>query len=119
MINIHFDDKSDLFIIIICNLQWIELLLAAFSDQTAQDRLELVTRLFKLKLNVLLHELIDLHVFDNVVGYVYTIEYQKRDLSHVHILLIFEQNGKSRISDIIDCMICAEISDKNLFSKSL
>lgn len=115
IIIIHSYDKSNLFIIITYNFQWIELFSTTFSDQTAQDRFELIVRLFKLKLNVLLYEFIDLHVFNNVVVYVYTIEFQKRNLSHVHILLIFEQKRKFWMSDIIDHMICAEISDKNVY----
>ena len=50
--------KPDLFITMTCNPQWIELSAAAFPGQTAQDRPDLVARLFKLKLNALLHDLI-------------------------------------------------------------
>lgn len=107
--------KPDLFITMTCNPQWTELSTAVFPGQTAQDRPDLIARVFKLKLDALRHDLIDLHFFGKAAAYVYMIEFQKRGLPHAHILLILDHNSKPRTPDIIDTMVRAEIPDKNLF----
>ena len=110
---VRYCGKPDLFITMTCNPQWIELSDAAFPGQTAQDRPDLVVRLFKLKLHAFLHDLIDQEEFDKVVGYVYTIEFQKRSLPHAHILLILDKDYKPRIPEIVDRMVCVEIPKFN------
>ena len=109
---VRYCEKPDLFITMTCNPQWIELLDAAFPGQTAQDRPDLIARLFKLKLDALLQDLIDQEVFSKVPGYLYTIEFQKRGLPHAHILLILHKDSKPRTPEAVDRMVCAEIPDK-------
>ena len=43
---------------------------------------------------------------------VYTIEFQKRGLPHVHIILLLEDDSKVKDSDDIDKIIFAELLDK-------
>jgi hypothetical protein len=47
----------------------------------------------------------------------YTIEFQKRGLPHAHILLWLDSRDKLHSLDSIDSVICAELPDKNLFTK--
>ena len=77
--------KPDLFITFTCNLQWEENTSALLLDQKASDRPDLIVRVFRLKLRESLRDLINCHVLGRPLGYVYTIEFQKRSLPHAHI----------------------------------
>nr|XP_047141325.1 uncharacterized protein LOC124816255 [Hydra vulgaris] len=72
----------------------------------ANDKPDLVTRLFKLKLNNLLND-----IFKNGVTHVHVIEFQNRGLPHAHILLHLANDDKLETSQNIDNLICAEIPD--------
>ena len=101
--------KPDLFITMTCNANWPEITAELLPGQTAQDRPELVSRVFKLKLNELLDDLIKKKVFGRTVASVYVIEYQKRGLPHAHILIILASEHKPRTQADIDSIVCAEI----------
>ena len=55
--------------------------------QTAVDRPDLVARVFHLKLTDLLQQLKHACIFGHYQGCVWTVEYQKRGLRHMHLLL--------------------------------
>ena len=80
-------------------------------DFTASDRPDIVARVFNLKLKALLDDLLQKHVLGTPVAEVYTIEFQKRGLPHVHILLILNNDDKIRDVEFLDTIICAEIPD--------
>ena len=46
-------------------------------------------------------------------AYVYTIEWQKRGLTHCHILLIMANAYKLRTPEMIDMTVSAELPDKD------
>ncbi len=79
--------KPNLFITFTCNLKWKEITDTLLLGQTAQDRLELITCVFNLKLDALLKDIKD-GVLGNVIAKIWVIEFQKRGLPHAHILLI-------------------------------
>ena len=83
-------DSLDLFITMPANAQWKEILDALEPGQKAEDRPDLTCRVFKMKLDELLLDLIQRKIFGSVAGYAWTIEYQKRGLPHVHILLVLK-----------------------------
>ncbi|KAL5130948.1 hypothetical protein HKD37_12G033928 [Glycine soja] len=59
---------------------------------TAQDRLDIVTRIFKLKLEQLMFDLcLTYHL---AIAYIYTIEFQNRGLPHAYILLFLHPTNK-------------------------
>jgi len=101
--------KPDLFITMTCNPNWPEIAAKLLLGQTAQDRPELVSRVFKLKLNELLDDLIKKKVFGRTDAHIYVIEYQKRGLPHAHILIVLAPEDKPRTPADIDSIICAEI----------
>ncbi|KAL3648627.1 hypothetical protein CASFOL_005030 [Castilleja foliolosa] len=105
----------DLFITFTCNPAWPEICrFLEARNLRPEDRPDIVTRVFKLKLNELIRELKQNQMFGKVVAdvVVYTIEFQKRGLPHAHILLFLSKEKKYPTPDDIDRIICAEIPDK-------
>jgi Helitron helicase-like domain at N-terminus len=77
----------DLFITFTTNPSWPEINQELFPNQTPSDRPDLIARVFNMYKSSLLHDLTKLKVFGDVQGHVYTIEFQKRGLPHMHLLL--------------------------------
>lgn len=104
--------KPDLFITMTCNPKWPEILQQCQqNNQTAQDRPDIVARVFKCKLQALLYDLIHNNILGRPVAHLHVIEFQKRGLPHAHILLILYPQDKPSTSDIIDQIVSAEIPD--------
>ena len=82
------DGKPDIFLTMTCNPKWPEILRELLPGQTAQDRPDLVTRVFRAKLEDIKKQLFHKHILGVVGAYVYVIEFQKRGLPHAHFLLI-------------------------------
>jgi hypothetical protein len=60
-------------------------------------------------------DIIEDSILGKVIGYCYTIEFQKRGLPHCHLLLILDSTHKIRNTSDIDQIISAEFPDKYLF----
>ena len=101
----------DLFLTLTCNAKWDEITRELFPGQTAKDRPDLVARVFKLKVMKIMDLLKKHAVFGTMKCYMYSIEWQKRGLPHVHILLWLKE--KIQPSQI-DLLISAEIPDPTL-----
>jgi hypothetical protein len=102
--------KLNLFVTFTYNPKWKEITYLLLPRQTAKDYLELVTRIFNLKLDALLKDIKD-GVLGNVIAKIWVIEFQKRGLPHVHILLILNEASKLRTAEDYDLMVSAEILD--------
>ncbi|XP_047124302.2 uncharacterized protein LOC124807004 [Hydra vulgaris] len=94
-----------------CNPKWREITENLYTGQNANDRPDLVTRVFKLKLNNLLNDIFEHGVLGKVVTHVQVAEFQKGGLPHAHILLHLANDDKLETSQDIDNLICAEIPD--------
>jgi hypothetical protein len=70
--------KPDLFLTVTCNPKWREISDCLFPGQVAADRPDVVARVFNLKLQEILHDILSNHIFGVVISYVYSIEFQKR-----------------------------------------
>ena len=81
--------------------------------QTAVDRPDLVARVFYQKQQALLKKVRSGH-FGKVAGLVYTIEYQKRGLPHMHLLIFLEPESKIHTAEQVDSFISAQIPDQNV-----
>ncbi|GKC21026.1 ATP-dependent DNA helicase PIF1-like protein [Tanacetum coccineum] len=79
----------------------------------SEDRPDVMTRVFKMKLDSLMKDLKERNIFGRVKGAVYTIEFQKKGLPHCHILLWLEPEDKITTTAKIDKYISAEIPNKN------
>ena len=88
----HFG-KPSLFITFTANPKWAEIQEELFPGQTAGDRPDLVAKVFHLKLRDLLNQIKQKQVFGPWLGWVYTIEYQKRGLPHMHHLLFLKTDA--------------------------
>ena len=109
--------KPDYFVTMTCNPLWSEITDLLANGQTAQDRPDIVARVFKIKLDLLLKELLDSQkgIFGKVIAHMYVIEFQKRGLPHAHILLIVDTDDKPRTPEFIDTIVSAEIPDPVAF----
>ncbi|XP_022015091.1 uncharacterized protein LOC110914612 [Helianthus annuus] len=81
----------DFFITTACNPKWPEVK-RFLKDSTikAEDRPDILCRLFKLKLDSLLKDLKDSKYFGEINAVVYIVEFQKRGLPHAHICLFMK-----------------------------
>ena len=105
--------KPDLFITITCNPKWPEIQNALLPGQTAQDRSELISRVFNMKLKAIFNDILKEDIFGKVLAYLYTIEFQKRGLPHAHVLLILARPYKPKTAADYDTIVSAEIPDKD------
>lgn len=97
----------DLFITITCNPTWPEITWELLPGQTATDRPDLCARVFKMKRKAIIEDLYQKGIFGQAVTYVYTIEFQKRGLPHMHILIILEDSHKILTPSDIDTTVRA------------
>ncbi|XP_058793045.1 uncharacterized protein LOC131665274 [Phymastichus coffea] len=104
--------KPDIFLTMTCNPNWPEIKENLLPGQQAADRPDLVARVFDLKKDRLLDIVIKKSFFGKVASYVYVIEFQKRGLPHMHLLITFEQGFKITTPDVVDKFISAEIPIK-------
>lgn len=103
--------KVDIFLTMTCNPQWPEITRELLPHQTPYDRPDLVARVFQLKKKALLDDVLKNGVLGNVVAHVYTIEFQKRGLPHMHLLLFFDTPHKLFTPEEIDKLISAKWPD--------
>ncbi|XP_028778037.1 uncharacterized protein LOC114734585 [Neltuma alba] len=104
----------DIFITFTCNLAWPEI--TRFCSQHGlhpSDRLDILCRVFKMKLQSLMKTIKTKKIFGTVRAEIYTIEFQKRGLPHAHILLFLDTRDKLKHPKDVDKIICAEIPDKD------
>ncbi|XP_057780225.1 uncharacterized protein LOC130998836 [Salvia miltiorrhiza] len=94
--------KPDLFITMTCNPEWKEIQQALYDGQTAQERPDLTTRVFRAKLQDLKYQLFKRKIFGHVAAHVDVVEFQKRGLPHVHMLVIFKSGQKLNTTSEID-----------------
>lgn len=97
--------RPDLFITFTTNPKWKEVTEALLPGQNAQDRPDIIARVFHLKVKQLIEYLTKGQMFGPHLCFLYSIEWQKRGLPHVHILLWLK--NRIRPQDI-DSIISAE-----------
>ncbi|XP_048568739.1 uncharacterized protein LOC125549342 isoform X1 [Triticum urartu] len=77
---VHTYGKPDIFLTMTCNPKWDEITNELLPGQTAQDRPDIVARVFYGKLEHMKYMLFKKHILGVVVAYVYVVEFQKRGL---------------------------------------
>jgi len=99
----------DAFVTFTCNPQWFEIKRTLPLKQQPQDRPDLVTRVFKIKLKELINDIHKKHILGRTIAGIYVVEFQKRGLPQVHILIFFTEDYKPHTVEDVDHMISAEL----------
>nr|CAD2197831.1 unnamed protein product [Meloidogyne enterolobii] len=105
--------KPDLFLTFTCNPNDEDIKKCLIDAQKTYDRPDIVARVFHLKIKQFLKEILEKKIFGKVKGYCYTIEFQKRGLPHLHMLLTLGKKYKLKNTEEIDKYISAEIPEEN------
>ncbi|XP_044578963.1 uncharacterized protein LOC123261436 [Cotesia glomerata] len=103
--------KPDLFVTMTCNPKWREISENLLPGQTASDRPDLVARVFNIKKNALIDTIVKKQLFGEIAAYIWVIEFQKRGLPHLHMLITLKSNSKITRPEQVDRLIPAEIPD--------
>ncbi|XP_076032999.1 uncharacterized protein LOC143020461 [Oratosquilla oratoria] len=106
--------SPDFFMTFTMNPAWTELEESSTQTKSTSknkgDRPDLVSRIFKMKIDSLIDDLTVRCVFGKVKAYLYSVEWQKRGLPHIHILLWMKNTVNA---ELVSNIISAEIPDKN------
>ena len=103
--------KVDIFLTMTTNPRWKEIEDELLLGQTSYDRPDLVARVFQMKKDALIDYIYKHGIFGRTVAYVYTIEFQKRGLPHIHLLIFLKEPYKLLTTDTIDSCIWARWPD--------
>ena len=106
--------KPDLFISMTCNPKWCEIEENLLPGQSASDRPDIVTRVFNNKKDFLINLILKQKCFGETLLLRYCvlcniIEFQKRGLPHMHLLLTLKHNCKISTPVVVNRYISAEI----------
>jgi hypothetical protein len=100
--------RPDFFLTMTASPAWPEVVANLRPGETAATRPDLVARAFYRRMCALL----ELVTVDNVLGkcraYSWAVEFQKRGLPHIHLLVIVEEADKPRTPEIVDRCTSAE-----------
>ncbi|GBL82079.1 hypothetical protein AVEN_50639-1 [Araneus ventricosus] len=99
----------DLFITFTANPKWPQITENLRPSEHTTDRLDLLARIFNLKLKSLLDDPTVHGALGKSIAQVYTIEFQKRGLPHANILIVLRAADKFSTSEHIDKFVRAEI----------
>ncbi|KAF7839544.1 DNA helicase PIF1, ATP-dependent [Senna tora] len=92
----------------------IEAQRAAFVRYKPEDRPDMLARIFKIKLNMMIKDITREVLFGKCRAFIYTIEFQKLGLPHAHILLWLALEDKFSIASQIDYVIFTEIPNPHV-----
>nr|XP_027090441.1 uncharacterized protein LOC113711476 [Coffea arabica] len=105
--------KPDIFLTMTCNPSWPEIKNHLLETDECQNRPDLITRVFRAKIEQLKEDLFKKHLFGHVAAYTYVIEFQKRGLPHAHFLIILKEQSKMFSPEEYDNIVCAELPDRH------
>jgi len=105
--------KPDLFLTITANPKWPEIIHSLFPGQIATDCPNIISQVFEQKKKALL-KLIDNGFFGTTIAHIHTIEFQKRGLPHIYLLIFLHPQHYIQDSHHINFMISAQLSDPQL-----
>nr|CAH0113273.1 unnamed protein product [Daphnia galeata] len=104
--------KPTFFLTFTCNPKWREITANIPNYLTASDRPDIVSRVFYLKKKELIDDIENKQVLGFPTAYIYVIEFQKRGLPHMHLLIWIDRRDAPSSEEDMDNCICAEIPDK-------
>ncbi|KAJ0504812.1 putative helitron helicase-like domain-containing protein [Helianthus annuus] len=103
------------FITFTCNVRWPEISreIQRVGVSSAQDRPDIIARVFQLKVRYFIKYLRNAKPFGDVTADLYTIEFQKRGLPHCHTLLWVSDTYTVRTPADVNRYISAELPDRD------
>ena len=103
--------KPAFFITFTCNPKWPEInsAMKGFELPSHSNRPDLISRVFQLKLEEMMTDIVKKRVLGTVTGYIYAMEWQKRGLPHAHILVFLRPEDSVFAASDVDKVVCAEI----------
>ena len=107
--------KPHLFVTFTANAQWDEIKKSLFEGQDEslrKERPDLVAAVFHERQKELMDDILKRQVFGTVIAIVSVIEWQKRGLPHIHMLLTLDSEDDPRTPADVDKLISAQIPDK-------
>ena len=99
--------KINLFITVTANPHWEEVQRELLPGQEPSDRPDLIARVFQLKKEAILHDIIKNGIFSRTVVKIFTIKFQKQGLPHMHLLIFLEEEHKLYSIAAVDSCIRA------------
>ena len=102
--------KPDLFTTMTGNPKWREIEKNLLPDQSAADRPDIVARVFNIEKDYLINLILKQKSFGETLSYVHVIQFQKRGLPQMHLLLTLKHNCKISTLDAVNRYISAESS---------
>ncbi|XP_031116667.1 uncharacterized protein LOC116020327 [Ipomoea triloba] len=106
--------KPDMFLTMTCNPNWPEIKGLLQYNDDAQNRPDLIARVFHAKMQELKNDITKKQFFGEIAAYTYVIEFQKRGLPHAHFLIILKDKCHAMSPSFVDNFVSAEIPDKHL-----
>jgi PIF1-like helicase/Helitron helicase-like domain at N-terminus len=103
---------GDLFITMTANSAWPEIKDALLYNQAPHTRPDLISRVFHAKLHSLIKD-IKGGMLGDILGFLYTIEFQKRGLPHAHIIVFLKPHAKLRTPQQVDSLMSSEFPVDN------
>ncbi len=102
---------SDLFITFTANPHWREVQEALLPHQAPHDRPDIIARVFNLKFESMLEDIMQKSIFRKAVRHVYTVEYQKHGLPHIHLIVFLDRSSHIATPKAVDQVISTELPD--------
>jgi hypothetical protein len=106
----RFFGGADLFLTATANPGWPDVKRELLPGQAANDRPELVGRVFKQKMDALIKD-IESGCLGRMVARVHTIEFQKRGLPHMHMIIFLADDSKLKTPEDVNKLLSAEFPD--------
>ena len=103
---------ADLFLTMTADPNWPEIKESLLPRQTSADHPDLVVRVFNAKVKEMKEDLFRRGHLSKTVACVWTIEYQKRGLPHMHMIIFLDPNSKLRTPEDVNTLLSAEFPDE-------
>jgi hypothetical protein len=96
--------------IVTADPNWSEIQAELLPRQTAADRSDPVSHVFRAKIAAIMDD-IKKGALGVSVAHVFTIEFQKRGLPHMHLIIFLHHDSKLKTPEDINSLLSAELPD--------
>ncbi|XP_017217515.2 uncharacterized protein LOC108195093 [Daucus carota subsp. sativus] len=106
----------DIFLTMTTNPMWDEIIhmMKNMPGCLPVDSPDVIARVFKLKLEQIVDDIKNKGYFGKCAAIMYVVEFQKRGLPHVHMLIWLDSESKKKLNANVDDFVSAEIPDPKI-----